>query len=186
MLLNLRNKGDCLLTILCLSPFAIGFSPNAAAWLSVLPSPGLNLHVDLPEFQVTLKWWLGMGLGSGPQLQFLSKPCLGSFGPPCHYLRANVSTQVEVGNGFGHGKRNTKPADALVPNWSLGKPAAFDLTVLTAKPNLSEAVPVVSDTAVSAALVTAECRKHDSNDSKCSEMGWKYTTSSRDLWLLGC
>ena len=31
---------------------------------------------------------------------------------------------------IGHDKRNTRPADVLVPNWSLGKPAAFDLTNL--------------------------------------------------------
>ena len=43
--------------------------------------------------------------------------------------RANVSAQVEVGSGFGHDKCNTRPADVLVPNWSLGKPAAFDLTI---------------------------------------------------------
>ena len=36
--------------------------PNAAARLSVLPSQGLNLHMDSPEFQVALKWWLGMDL----------------------------------------------------------------------------------------------------------------------------
>ena len=42
--------------------------------------------------------------------------------------RANVA-QVEVGSGFGHDKCNTRPADVLVPNWSHGKPAAFDLTV---------------------------------------------------------
>ncbi|KAL5499523.1 hypothetical protein EMCRGX_G010957 [Ephydatia muelleri] len=40
-------------------------SPNSAAWLSVLPSPGLNLHMDPPEFQVALKWWLGMDLAQG-------------------------------------------------------------------------------------------------------------------------
>ena len=40
-----------------------------------------------------------------------------------------LPAQVEVGSGFGHDKCNTRPADVLVPNWSLGKPAAFDLTV---------------------------------------------------------
>ena len=43
--------------------------------------------------------------------------------------QANVSAQVEVGRGFGHDNRSTRPADVLVPNWSLGKPAAFDLTI---------------------------------------------------------
>ncbi|KAL5496766.1 hypothetical protein EMCRGX_G013124 [Ephydatia muelleri] len=35
--------------------------------------------------------------------------------------------QVKVGSGFGHDKCNTRPADVLVANWSLGKPAAFDM-----------------------------------------------------------
>ena len=36
---------------------------------------------------------------------------------------------MEVGSGLGHDERRTRPADVLVPNWDLGKPAAFDLTV---------------------------------------------------------
>ena len=40
-------------------------SPNAAAWLSVLLSPGLNLHMDPLEFHAALKWWLGMDLTNG-------------------------------------------------------------------------------------------------------------------------
>ena len=60
--------------------------------------------------------------------------------------RANVSAQVEVGSGFGHDKHNTRPADILVPNWSLGKPAAFDLTITSSlNPSiLSEAGSAVS------------------------------------------
>ena len=36
---------------------------------------------------------------------------------------------MEVGSGLGHDERRTRPADILVPNWDLRKPAAFDLTV---------------------------------------------------------
>ena len=35
-------------------------SRHAAAWLSVIPSVGLNLHHESDEFQIALKWWLGM------------------------------------------------------------------------------------------------------------------------------
>ena len=84
--------------------------------------------------------------------------------------RANVSAQVEVGSGFGHDKHNTRPADVLVANWSLGKPAAFDLTV--ASPLNPSVLSEAGVTAGSAAKV-AECRKHDVNDPKCSELGWK-------------
>ena len=34
--------------------------PHASAWLSVMPTPQLNLHLEPPEFQVALKWWIGM------------------------------------------------------------------------------------------------------------------------------
>ncbi|KAL5516255.1 hypothetical protein EMCRGX_G001541 [Ephydatia muelleri] len=37
--------------------------------------------------------------------------------------------QVEVGSGQGHDRLNSRPADVLVKNWHLGKPAAFDLTI---------------------------------------------------------
>ena len=43
-------------------------SPHAASWLSVILSPGLNLHMDPPEFQIALKWWLGVDLAQGPTL----------------------------------------------------------------------------------------------------------------------
>ena len=126
-------------------------SPNAAAWLSVLPSPGLNLHMDPLEFQVALQWWLGMDLAQGFNCTFcpsLVLDPLGHYAITCKHggdvvshhnklhdvfveccRRANVFAQVEAGSGFGHDKHNTRPADVLVPNCSLGKPAAFDLTI---------------------------------------------------------
>ena len=67
-------------------PVCYQFLPpsNAVAWLSVLPLPGLNLHIDPPEFQVALKWWLGMDLAHCfNYIHLLSMSCLGSFGPSC-------------------------------------------------------------------------------------------------------
>ena len=84
--------------------------------------------------------------------------------------RANVSAQVKVGSGFGHDKCNTRPADVLVPNWSLGKQAAFDLTVTSPlNPSILSEVGVTAGSAAS----VAECCKHDLKDPKCSELGWK-------------
>ena len=34
-------------------------SPHASDWLLVMPAPQQNLHLESPEFQVALKWWLG-------------------------------------------------------------------------------------------------------------------------------
>ena len=59
-------------------------------------------------------------------------------------------------------------ADVLVPNWVLGKPAAFDITITS--PLTSIALHEASVTSRSTAQVT-ENRKHASNDAKCSELG---------------
>ena len=40
-------------------------SHHAAAWLSVVTSVGLNLHLEPDEFQIALKWWLGMDTSLG-------------------------------------------------------------------------------------------------------------------------
>ena len=87
---------------------------------------------------------------------------------------------------MGHDERRTRPADVLVPNWDLGKPAAFDLTVASplnqrilneacvtagSSARVSEQRKHASMTAGSSARVS-EQRKHASNDVKCSELGW--------------
>ena len=76
---------------------------------------------------------------------------------------------MEVGSGLGHDERHTRPANVLVPNWDLGKPAAFDLTAasLLNQSILNEACV----TAGSSARVPKQ-RKLASNDVKCSELGW--------------
>ena len=63
----------------------------------------------------------------------------------------------------------TRPADILIPHWDLGKPAALDLTV-TSTLN-SSTLMEAGVTSGFAALVT-EVHKHNSNDAKCSELGW--------------
>ena len=37
-------------------------SPHATAWLSVIPSLRLNLHLEPAEFQTAVKWWLGIAV----------------------------------------------------------------------------------------------------------------------------
>ncbi|KAL5508829.1 hypothetical protein EMCRGX_G004082 [Ephydatia muelleri] len=83
--------------------------------------------------------------------------------------QAGVGGQTEAGSGLGHDERRTRPADVLVPNWDLGKPAAFDLTV--ASPLNQSILNEACATAGSSPRVS-EQRKHASNDVKCSELGW--------------
>ena len=85
----------------------------------------------------------------------------------CHH--ACISAKAEAGSGLGHELRNTRPADILASNWLCGKPAAFDLTVVS--PLNPTLISEAGRTAGSAA-VAAELRKHSANDAKCSELGW--------------
>eukprot|EP00731_Ephydatia_muelleri_P012305 Em0006g1199a len=40
-------------------------APHAASWLLVTPSPGLNLHLDPNELQISIQWWLGIDTARG-------------------------------------------------------------------------------------------------------------------------
>ena len=93
---------------------------------------------------------------------------------------------MEVESGLGHDGRHTlymyiKPADVLVPNWVLGKPAAFDITItsLLTPITLHEA----SVASGSTAQVT-ENKKLASNDAKCSELGflWQWKQGAQNTF----
>ena len=64
---------------------------------------------------------------------------------------------------------NSRPADILVPNWMIGKPAAFDLTVVSP---LNSATLNEAGARSGLAAGKAEVRKHNANDPKCTELGW--------------
>ena len=85
----------------------------------------------------------------------------------CH--RARLSGQLEVGHESGGDSTNSRPADILVPNWVIGKPAAFDLKVVS--PLNSNTLNEAGATSGSAAG-KAEARKHNANDHRCRELGW--------------
>ena len=128
-------------------------APQAHAWLKVQPSPKLGLALMPDEAQVILKWWLGLPLtpeGTPCPLfhhnmdawghQMLTcrsggdvitrhnqlRDCIADF---CH--KACLSPQIEKGSGILP-KDQSRPANILVPNWSLSRPAAFDIKVIFA------------------------------------------------------
>ena len=178
-------------------------SPHASAWLSVIPSPGSQSHLERNEFQIALKWWLGIGVSEGSTCVYCPNHSLDHLGHHsltckrggdvvtrhkrlrdvlveyCHL--AHVGCQVEMGSGWGSEKSRTRPADVLIPNWSLGKPVAFDLTVTS--PLNAEIISEASVTAGSAAYA-AEQRKHVANDPKCNELGWVCIPLAVELY--GC
>ena len=125
-------------------------SPHASAWLSVTPSEGLGLHLDPPVFQIAVKWWLGLDTSEGSQCTLCPGVLdhLGHHAVTCKYggdvvsrhnkirdilvetcRRAHIGVQVEVGNNLTHDHNKTRPADILLSNWFLGKPAALDVSI---------------------------------------------------------
>ena len=76
---------------------------------------------------------------------------------------------MEVGNNLGRDHRKTRTADVLLPNWFLGRTAALDVSITS--PLNSSTQLEVGVLATAAAQPTVS-RKHQSNDPKCSELGW--------------
>ncbi|KAL5509139.1 hypothetical protein EMCRGX_G004449 [Ephydatia muelleri] len=79
--------------------------------------------------------------------------------------KACLSPQLEKGPGIDF----SRPADVLVPNWSLSNPAAFDLKVIH---------PLNTDLILEASLASGnsaevgEIEKHAKNDQMCARLGW--------------
>ena len=167
-------------------------SPHASAWLSVTPTPHNNLHLDPPEFQKSLKWWLGLDTSqngsscsfcpshaldpldyhaltctSGGDSIFRHNSLRDTFWESCKL--ACIAGQIEAGSGLDIEGRLTRPADILLPDWEFGKPATLDFTITSAlnHSTLNEA-SVMAGSAASA----AEIHKHVANDEKCSRLGW--------------
>ena len=166
-------------------------SPHAASWVSVIPSEGLGLHLQPSEFQVAIKWWLGLDTSCGSICPLCPGKVLDPLGHHAFTCkrggdvvtrhnklrdtlaetcrRAHLSVKVEAGSNLSKDHSHTRPADILVPNWSLGKPAAFDLSVTS--PHNSNILLEAGFGAGQAARATEE-RKHEENDAKCKELGW--------------
>ena len=83
--------------------------------------------------------------------------------------QAHLGVQVEMGSNVTPNHSHTRPADLLVPNWVLGKPAAFDLSV-TSPFNPTIIMEAIVTTGAAARIT--EQRKHCSNDAKCDELAW--------------
>ena len=56
-----------------------------------------------------------------------------------------------------------------MPNWMIGKPAAFDLTVVSL---LNSTTLNEAGARSGSAAGKAEVHKHNANDAKCTELGW--------------
>jgi hypothetical protein len=164
-------------------------SPRTAAWLQALPSVGpYDQRLRPDEMQAALQHRLGLALSVPHEQcnQCVKKPVLdllghhqltcssGGFVTRRHNrlrdclhalcLFAGMSATKEQGASHDNLSR---PADVLVPNWSLGRSAAFDFVVSS---------PLVPENLSGAGAIDvvdrAADRKHTNNDAKCDELGW--------------
>ena len=160
---------------------------NANAWLRAIPCIHNDLALEPQEMQVLLKWWLGLPVFSA---ESKCPFCSSALDPDCHHAltcrsggdviarhnklrdcvanlcsKACLSPQLEKGAGIDF----SRPADVLVPNWSLSNPAAFDLKVIH---------PLNTDLILEASLASGnsaevgEIEKHAKNDQMCARLGW--------------
>ena len=166
-------------------------SPHASSWLSVVPSEGLGLHLNPDQFQVAIKWWLGLDTSGGSLCSLCPDTVLDPLGHHASTCKrggdavfrhnrlrvvvaescrlAHLSVKVEAGNNLTPDHSHTRPADVLVQNWSRGRPAAFDICVTSPLNTLT-----LSEAGVcaGAAAQAGEVRKHSANDDKCGDLGW--------------
>ena len=69
-------------------------APHASSWLSVVPSPGLGLHLESNEFQMAIRWWLGLDTSG----RFMCPFCLDTALDPL----GHHAVTCRHGGGCGH------------------------------------------------------------------------------------
>ena len=55
-------------------------APHSSSWLSVVPSDGLGLHFEPNQYNVALKWWLGLDTSCGSSCAFCPDSILDPLG----------------------------------------------------------------------------------------------------------
>ena len=150
-------------------------SPHASAWLSVTPS-------------LAWEWWLGIPVaqGQGCSQCNAALDAYGHHHALCCKLAGDVVSRHnrlrDIFNDFCHSaclapqlemggwsRDHTRPADVLVPNWVLGKPAAFDLSVTS---TLNAQIFQEACVAAGLAALAAQIRKHRVNGERCRDLSW--------------
>ena len=108
-------------------------APHSSSWLSVVPSEGLGLHFEPNQYNVALKWWLGLDTSCGSSCAFCPDSILdllGHHASTCkqggdavhrhNLLRdvfadscclAHLPVKLEVGNNLTPDHDHSRPAD---------------------------------------------------------------------------
>uniref|UniRef100_A0A1X7TH43 Uncharacterized protein n=1 Tax=Amphimedon queenslandica TaxID=400682 RepID=A0A1X7TH43_AMPQE len=175
---------------------------HAGDWLLALPSPSLGLHFLDLEFKTCLRYWLGITLFSSDIVcPLYTRACdsLGDHSVACggngdRILRHNTLRDVlfTAAQAAALSPRRevpsivpgsySRPADLYLPNWSQGKPAAMDVTVIS-----SLQPQRVSQAAISqgSALLYAEERKNIVHFEDCKRVGVSFLPLAVEVWVAG-
>ena len=125
--------------------------PHAGDWLSALPSPNLGLDFLGPEFQTCLRYWLGIPLtDSGLDCPICLRPSdpFGDHAVACGGNGDRITRHNNLRDVIYSAAQSaalspcrevpslvpgsvSRPADVFIPAWSLGQPAALDVTVIS-------------------------------------------------------
>ena len=100
-----------------------------------------------------------------------------------HVLCRQAGMNPELEQGASHGDQ-TRPADILIPHWSLGKSAAFDLTVVS--PLTDVLIQGAGELGGLDAVSAAAEKKHRENDDKCDDLGWLCVPLAVDTYGRWC
>ena len=159
--------------------------PHAGDWLTAIPSPNLGLHFLGPEFLTCVRYWLGVPIFAHDQdCPLCHRPSdpFGDHGVSCggnsdrisrhNTLRDIIFSTAQLA---ALSPRKEVPslvpgssADIFIPSWSLGRPAALDVTVVSPlqQQTLSQAA---SESGY--ALLVAEARKNVVHLEECRRIG---------------
>ena len=164
---------------------------HAGDWLNVVPSPPLGLHINDQEFRCSLRYWLGVPLfGSSypcPECGLLADT-MGDHQVGCGGNGDRISRHNNIRDVLFLAARSAalgprreapgivpnsiaRPADILLPNWSRGRQAALDVSVISSLQRLTLAEAAVTS---GHALQVCVRRKLSANLPACRAAGIEF------------
>jgi hypothetical protein len=179
------------------------------AWMAAPPSEALHCVMSAAQYQLGLRWWLGLEIISGSDGNPKCPGCddeIDRFGDHLvcckhnnynrrHYAVQNVLEDILVGSHQPCGREvpfpdnalvaeDLRPADILLKAWEDGCDVAVDLTVAHAW-QATERVVNASDATRErwrSFLRRKEKDKHAKHDTSCVAVGWRFKALAFGTW----
>ena len=162
--------------------------PQSGAWLAAPPVPALGLHFSPSEFQISVKYRLGIAVyedeRKSPYCRSGTLDIFGDHAVICHGRGDAISRLDRIRDLLHqHAQQLTCPQSSkngtllletvlatatFLPSWKSGRPAALDVTANSPlQPNIINDAAEKSGDAIEA----AEEQKYAQHENSCSEQG---------------